>query len=58
MKVEQAKAIYRQRYADPMRFNDLPSGVDYTVLDYAINSGLGRSGKVLRRVVGLPDTTP
>jgi lysozyme family protein len=57
MKLNEAKAIYRRQYADPMRFDDLPSGVDYSVLDYGINSGIGRSGRVLRRVVGLPDTT-
>jgi len=57
MNVAEAKAIYRRQYADPMRFDDLPSGVDYSVLDYGINSGIGRSGRVLRRVVGLPDTT-
>ena len=35
----------------------LPAGVDYSVFDYGVNSGIGRSGKVLRRVVGLPDNT-
>ena len=57
MSVDDAKKIYRERYAAPLRFNDLPSGVDYSILDYGINSGIGRSGKVLRRVVGLPDNT-
>jgi len=49
--------IYRTKYWLPMRCDDLPSGVDYTVYDYSINSGVGRAGKVLRRVVGLPDNT-
>jgi lysozyme family protein len=57
MTVEEAKAIYRKRYWDVQRCNELPAGVDYSVFDYAVNSGIGRSGKVLRRVVGLPDTT-
>lgn len=57
MNVAEAKAIYRSQYADLLRFDDLPSGVDYSVLDYGINSGIGRSGKVLRRVLGLPDHT-
>lgn len=49
--------IYRQHYAAPLWYNDLPAGVDYSVLDYGINSGIGRAGKVLRRLVELPDDT-
>ena len=49
--------IYRTKYWARMRCDDLPAGVDYSVYDYGINSGIGRSGKVLRRVVGLPDNT-
>ncbi len=44
-------AIYRIYYADEIRFDDLPRGLDYTVFDYAVNSGPGRAGKVLRCVV-------
>jgi hypothetical protein len=57
MSVDQAKAIYRKRYWDAQRCDDLPAGVDYSVFDYGVNSGIGRSGKVLRRVVGLPADT-
>lgn len=57
MSVDQAKAIYRKRYWDAQRCDELPAGVDYSVFDYGVNSGIGRSGKVLRRVVGLPDDT-
>lgn len=57
MSVDQAKAIYRKRYWDSQRCDQLPAGVDYSVFDYGVNSGVGRSGKVLRRVVGLPDNT-
>ena len=55
MKVEEAKAIYRSKYWDAQRCDALPAGVDYAVFDYGVNSGIGRSGKVLRRVLGLPD---
>src|SRR5690348_8320903 len=55
MSVDEAKAIYRSRYWDAQRCDDLPAGVDYAVFDYGVNSGIGRSGKVLRRVLGLPD---
>jgi lysozyme family protein len=57
MTVGEAKAIYRKRYWDAQRCDELPAGVDYSLFDYGVNSGIGRSGKVLRRVVGLPDTT-
>lgn len=57
MRLDEAKAIYRAKYWDALRCGELPAGVDYSVFDYGVNSGIGRSGRVLRRVVGLPDTT-
>ncbi len=55
MTVAQAKAIYRARYWNALRCDDLPAGVDYAVFDYGVNSGVGRSSKVLRRLLKLPD---
>jgi lysozyme family protein len=55
MTIEEAKRIYRTRYWDAQRCDELPAGVDYAVFDYGVNSGIGRSGKVLRRLVNLPD---
>lgn len=55
MTIDQAKAIYRTKYWDAQRCDELPAGVDYAVFDYGVNSGIGRSGKVLRRVLGLAD---
>ena len=57
MRVDEAKAIYRRRYWDAQRCDELPAGVDYAVFDYGVNSGIGRSGKVLRRVLGLAADT-
>jgi len=57
MKLDQAKAIYRAKYWNAQRCDELPAGVDYSIFDYGVNSGVGRSGKVLRRVVGLSDKT-
>lgn len=54
---DEAIQIYGAKYWDKMRCNELPSGVDESVLDYGINSGIGRSGKVLRQCVGLPTNT-
>lgn len=47
----QVEAIYRAKYWDVMRGDELPAGVDYSVADYSINSGIGRGGKVLRCAV-------
>jgi lysozyme family protein len=57
MRLEEAKQIYRAKYWDAQRCDELPAGVDYAVFDYGVNSGVGRSGKVLRRVLKLPDNT-
>lgn len=54
MKLSEAKAIYRAKYWDSQRCDDLPAGVDYCIFDYGVNSGIGRSAKVLQRLVGVP----
>ena len=53
MKVAEATLIYRAKYWDAQACDDLPAGVDYAVFDYGVNSGIGRSKKVLQRVVGV-----
>lgn len=49
-----AEQIYRDKYAAVVQYDLLPAGVDYAVLDYGINSGVGRAAKVLQRLVGAP----
>src|SRR5690606_37798840 len=49
----EVRAIYRRQYWDLVRGDDLPSGLDYAVFDYAVNSGPGRAVKVLQRVLGV-----
>jgi lysozyme family protein len=49
MDVEQAKAIYKSKYWDAMDCDSLSSGVDYTVFDYAVNSGLVRPQRDLQK---------
>jgi lysozyme family protein len=48
-----AADIYRKHYATPMRYDDLPAGVDYSVLDAAINSGVGRAPVWLARALNV-----
>ncbi|MBI1202598.1 MAG: secretion activator protein [Rhodopseudomonas sp.] len=57
MQVEEAIRIYRAKYWDAMRCGELEPGVGYAAFDYGINSGIGRSGVVLRRIAHLPDNT-
>jgi lysozyme family protein len=46
-------AIYKHRYWDKVRGDDLPSGVDYCVFDFAVNSGIGRASRYLQETVGV-----
>jgi lysozyme family protein len=55
MKLDEAKAIYRAKYWNALRCDELPGGVDYAVFDYGVNSGVSRSAKVLQRALGVPD---
>jgi len=48
--------MYKTKYWDKIRGDDLPTGVDYAVFDAAINSGPGRAAKWLQTAVGaVPD---
>ncbi len=44
--------IYRKNYADRVRFDDLPSGLDWALLDWCVNSGSSRPSKAAQRAVG------
>jgi len=48
--------LYKAKYWDKIKGDELPNGVDYIVFDAAINSGPGRAAKWLQTVVGaVPD---
>src|SRR5262249_41367917 len=51
MTVEQAKAIYRGKYWKLLKCDFLPDGVDYSVFDFGVNSGVTRSAKYLQAIV-------
>ena len=44
--------LYRKKYWDACRANDLVPGLDYAVFDVAVNSGVGRAIKLLQSCVG------
>lgn len=45
--------MYKAKYWDKVKGDDLPSGVDYAVFDAAVNSGTGRAAKWLQGCVGV-----
>lgn len=46
-------AIYKTQYWNAVRGDDLPSGLDYAVYDFAVNSGSARAAKTLQRLLGV-----
>ena len=52
---EKVAPMYKQKYWDKIRGDDLPSGVDMAVFDCCVNSGPGRAAKMLQRVLGLTE---
>jgi lysozyme family protein len=56
MKIADAAKIYRVRYWDALRCDQLPAGLDYALFDYGVNSGIGRAAKVMQRLLGQAPT--
>lgn len=50
---DEIQAIYRRQYWDMVRADDLPSGVDYAVFDFAVNSGVSRAANYLQTVLNV-----
>jgi len=53
--LDDVSPIYRVRYWAALSCDRLPNGLDYAIFDYGVHSGVGRAGKVLRRVLGMSD---
>lgn len=53
--VKDVAPLYKAKYWDKVRGDDLPDGVDYAVFDYAVNSGISRSVKTLQRCAEVAD---
>jgi lysozyme family protein len=45
--------MYKKKYWDVVRGDDLPTGVDLCVFDAAVNAGPGRASKFLQQAVGV-----
>lgn len=48
---ELAMEIYLENYAKPIKFDQLPNGLNYALLDFAINSGVSRAVKTLQKIL-------
>lgn len=54
MTLAEAETIYQTKYANAIRYNDLPAGVDVEMMDYGVNSGDSRPLRVVRAILGVP----
>lgn len=50
--VEDVEPIYKKNYWDRIKADELPSGLDLAVFDWAVNSGTGRAAKKLQSMIG------
>ncbi|CUW87440.1 glycoside hydrolase family 108 protein [Agrobacterium genomosp. 2] len=50
---DEVAAIYKTQYADKIRYDELPAGIDYATLDGAVNSGVSRGAKWLQSALGV-----
>ena len=50
--VEDVAPIYKKKYWDIVKGDELPSGLDWAVFDWAVNSGTGRAAKAVQKVCG------
>jgi len=51
LREETAKEIYRKEYWDEIRGDELPDAVAISVMDYAVNSGVGQASRALQTIV-------
>ena len=52
---DDAAAVFKRFYADPVQADLLPRGLDYAMTDFAVNSGPTRAAQHLQRIVGVAD---
>jgi lysozyme family protein len=53
---EKVEPLYKKKFYDAVRGDELPAGISYLLFDFAVNAGVGRSIKTLQTAVGVtPD---
>jgi len=50
--VKDVAPIYKKKYWDLIKGDELPSGVDWCTFDWAVNSGPSRAAKAVQKVIG------
>lgn len=55
MNINDAKLIYKKNYWNKIEGDNLPSGIDFCVFDFAVNSSVSTSAKYLQRIVNTID---
>ncbi len=55
LKASTARRILDARFAKAIHYNDLPAGLDFALLDFAVNSGPRRAIKELQQEMGIKD---
>lgn len=48
---DEACEIYRANYWNALNCDNMPAGVDLVVFDFGVNAGVGRSAKLLQKIV-------
>ena len=51
---EKVEPLYKNKYWDAVRGDELKVGIDYLMFDFAVNAGAGRAIKTLQTSIGVP----
>jgi len=51
---EKVEPMYRKKFFDAVRGDELKVGLDYLIFDFAVNAGVGRAIKTLQMAIGVP----
>ena len=51
---EKVEPMYKKKYWDAVRGDELPAGLDYLMFDFGVNAGSGRAIKTLQTAIGVP----